>query len=64
MAGENSYAGTTNKGNEEWESDSRIHPSLPGDDSPCAHNSRDARDRHARSSDSAVAGRLPAYCAA
>jgi hypothetical protein len=64
MAGANSYADTMHKGNEGWESDSGIHSSLPEDDQPCGNNSRDARERRARSSDSAVAGRLLACYAA
>jgi len=64
MAGENSYADTMHKGNEGWESDSGTHSSLPGDDPPCGNNNRDARERRARSSDSAGVGKLPACCAA
>ena len=63
MEGENSYADTMHKGNEGLESDSGTHSSVPGDDPPCGNNSRDARDRHARSSDSAEVDRLPVCCA-
>jgi len=63
-AGANSYADTTDKGNEGWGSDSGTHLMVPGDDPLCGNNNHDSRDRHVRNSDSAEVDKSPAYCAA